>query len=318
MSEGSEPRRPIIQLLNLRKEFGGTVAVNDLSFEVNRGEIFGFIGPNGAGKTTTIRILSTLLDPTAGEARIDGACVQDQVDEVRRMIGYLPDSFGVYEGITVSEYLDFFAAAFRIKGQARRRVVRDVMELTDLGRLSDRLVSNLSRGMKQRLCLAKTLVHDPKVLILDEPASALDPRARIELRALLKELRGMGKTIFISSHILTELSDICTSVGIIERGRLLYLGGVEEVEKRSTRVSQVEIRLHREHPEAVELLRNHPKVGRAEARGVKLSLEYRGEPEEFYEVVKILADHRVPILTIEEVSRNLERLFLEITNGDVQ
>ncbi len=318
MADGNDHLRPIIEIRKLRKEFGGTVAVDDLSFDVKAGEIFGFIGPNGAGKTTTIRILSTLLDPTSGEARIDGACVQNQVEEVRRMIGYLPDSFGVYEGITVSEYLDFFAAAFRISGPARQKVVKDVMELTDLGHLSDRLVSQLSRGMKQRLCLAKTLVHDPKVLILDEPASSLDPRARIELRALLKELRGMGKTIFISSHILAELSDFCTSVGIIERGHLLFLGSVSEVQERCSAVSHVEIRLHGEHPEAVDLLQTHPKVGSVEAEGARLSFEYRGKPEEFHEVVKVLVDHRIPILTIHEETRNLERLFLEITDGQVQ
>ncbi|MGH9362961.1 MAG: ABC transporter ATP-binding protein, partial [Thermoanaerobaculia bacterium] len=176
--------RPLIRLRRLRKEYADTVAVDDLSLDVGAGEIFGFIGPNGAGKTTTIRILATLLDPTSGEATIDGACVQNQVEEVRRLVGYMPDSFGVYDGISVWEFLDFFAAAFRIPNPRRRAVVRDVMELTDLAPLSSRMVSELSKGMKQRLCLAKTLVHDPKVLIHDEPASALDPRGRIELREL--------------------------------------------------------------------------------------------------------------------------------------
>jgi ABC-2 type transport system ATP-binding protein len=312
------PRRPVIQIRQLRKEFAGIAAVDGLTLDVPEGEIFGFIGPNGAGKTTTIRILATLLEPTSGEALVDGCCVQNAVEEVRRAIGYMPDYFGVYEGITVEEFLDFFAASFRIPRTRRRRVVADVMELTDLAKLRDRLVSGLSKGMKQRLCLAKTLVHDPKVLILDEPASALDPRARIELRVLLKELRGMGKTIFISSHILTELADLCTSVGIIEKGKLLYRGGIDAAREHASTGTPMVIRLFREDPAAQEVLRGHPSVGSVAVRGTEISFEYRGDPGDFHEVVKLLCDRRVPILTIGEAPRSLEKLFLEVTEGNVQ
>jgi ABC-2 type transport system ATP-binding protein len=307
--------RPMIEIRDLRREYADCVAVDGLSLTVGQGEIFGFIGPNGAGKTTTIRILATLLEPTSGEAFIGGASVHDQADEVRRMIGYMPDHFGVYEGITVAEYLEFFAAAYRIPRAKRRKVVDDVMELTDLGDLSGRMISQLSKGLRQRLCLAKTLVHDPRLLILDEPASALDPRARIELRALLKELREMGKTIFISSHILTELSDLCTSVGIIEKGKLLFLGGIDAVRGRREVGHLVTIRLHREDPRAADIVTAHPRVGAVEVKGPELVFEYRGEPADFHEVVKLLVDQKVPILTISEASRNLERFFLEVTGG---
>jgi ABC-2 type transport system ATP-binding protein len=317
-ASAAAPRRPIIEVRGLRKEYADTVAVDDLSFEVGEGEIFGFIGPNGAGKTTTLRIMATLLDASAGEVLVGGLSVESDAEEVRRLIGYLPDDFGVYEGITVAEYLDFFAAAFRVPRGRRTAVVRDVMELTDLGGLSGRMVANLSRGMRQRLCLAKTLVHDPRVLILDEPASALDPRARIELRELLKELRGMGKTIIISSHILTELSDLCTSVGIIEKGKLQFTGGIDAVLRRPSAVLPVTIRLQREEPRAAEVLKGHPWVAGVTLKGLELSFDYQGDPALFHELVKLLVDKRVPLLTISHATRNLERLFLEVTEGHVQ
>jgi ABC-2 type transport system ATP-binding protein len=216
------------------------------------------------------------------------------------------------------EYLDFFAAAYRIPAARRRSVVRDVMDLTDLARLADRMVADLSRGMKQRLCLAKTLVHDPRVLILDEPASALDPRARIEMRELLKELRGMGKTILISSHILTELADLCTSVGIIERGRLQFAGGIERVRGLRPAAGRVVVRLHGEAAGAAELLRAHPRVQEVRAEGAELSFQYDGDPGEFHTVVKVLTDHRVPLLSVSQEAGSLERLFLEVTEGNVQ
>ena len=309
---------PLIDVRNLSKDYGDNLAVDEVSFTVEEGEIFGFIGPNGAGKTTTIRILATLLEPTSGEVFIDGMCVQNDVDEVRRIIGYMPDQFGVYEGLTVEEYLEFFARAYRLHPRVRRSTIEDVMELTDLGRLRHRLVITFSKGMKQRLCLAKTLIHNPRLLVLDEPAAGLDPRARIELRMLLKELKGMGKTIFISSHILTELSDLCTSVGIIERGQLVESGRVEHLNNQGRRVDRVEITLHENHPEALELLKKSPFVRKATIDGTKLSFDYEGPPAEFYQVVKLLTDNRIPLLTVQREPRNLEHLFLELTKGDVK
>ncbi len=220
---------PAIRVRHLWHRYGTFDVLRDVSFEVGQGEIFGFIGPNGAGKTTTIRIMATLLEPMAGRVEIDGIDVSIDPDKVRRLIGYMPDHAGVYERITVREYLEFFADAF---GVLDIGVVDAVIELTELGKLQDRLVAALSKGMKQRLQLARTLLHDPKVLILDEPASDLDPRARIEIRDLLLELRELGKTVFLSSHILTELSDVCTSVGILERGRLIVAGPLGEIAER--------------------------------------------------------------------------------------
>lgn len=315
MSDEASPT-PALSLRGLRREFGGQVAVEDLTLDIPHGEIFGFIGPNGSGKTTTIRMLATLLEPTSGEAFVDGISVRDAPEEVRRRIGYLPDSFGVYEGNTVEEYLEFYAAAARIPAARRAAVVRDVLALTDLGGLRERLATQLSRGMKQRLCLARTLVHDPTVLILDEPASALDPRSRIELRELLKELQSMGKTIFISSHILTELSDLCSSVGILARGRLQYTGRLEEVQRRSQSGHRVEIRFLRPEPDAEELLRSHPAVAQVsiESGGASAVIAYTGDPAAFHTVVKRLVDRGLSLQTIREAADPLEKLFLDVTD----
>src|SRR3954471_8022787 len=220
---------PAIRVRHLWHRFGSVDVLRDVTFDVGQGEIFGFIGPNGAGKTTTIRVMATLLEPMTGRVEIDGIDVTLDPEEVRRRIGYMPDHAGVYERITVREYLEFFADAFRVHSI---NVVDAVLELTDLGKIQDRIVATMSKGMKQRLQLGRILLHDPKVLILDEPASDLDPRARIEIRDLLLELRSLGKTIFLSSHILTELSDVCTSIGILERGRLVVAGPIDQIAAR--------------------------------------------------------------------------------------
>src|SRR6516162_4592904 len=218
----------MIEVLHFSKHYGDFVAVDNLSFTIGKEEIFGFIGPNGAGKSTTIRFLATLLRPTSGEGRVAGYSVTAEPMAVRKVIGFMPDDFGVYDGMKVWEFLDFFAVAYEIPRSYRKKIIGEVLELLDLTHKRDDYVNGLSKGMKQRLCLAKTLVHDPPVLILDEPASGLDPRARIEIRALLKELRNMGKTILISSHILADLADLCNKIGLIERGKLLYAGGLKE------------------------------------------------------------------------------------------
>jgi len=310
--------RAIVEVRGLTKAYDDALAVNDVTFDVPEGEIFGFIGPNGAGKTTTLRILATLLEPTAGEVKVDGLCVENDTDEVRRIIGYMPDHFGVYEGITVFEYLEFFASAYRITGARRSAMISDVMELTDLNNLRGRMVSTLSKGMKQRLCLAKTLVHDPKVLILDEPASALDPRARIEMRVLLKELGRMGKTIIISSHILTELSDLCSSVAILERGKLLGCGNVDLLSRKQWSGARVRITLHAPHPALPSILEGNGTIQRVEVEGPEVRFEYSGVPEDFHKVLKMLTDAEVPVLSVEHDARDLENLFLELTRGDVQ
>src|SRR5215475_10093673 len=233
----------MIKLENVSKYYKNFPAVVDLNLEIGRGEVFGFIGPNGAGKTTTIKMLSTLMLPTEGALTVGGFDVIKQPHEVRRLIGYMPDSFGVYDDLLVWEYLDYFAALYKLAPADRTRAIKDVLELTDLGVKRNAQVMSLSRGMKQRLCLAKTLLHDPEVLLLDEPASGLDPHARIEIRELIRELCRMGKTIIVSSHILTELADFCTSIGIIEAGRLLTSGRIDEITARLSGNVMLEIKV---------------------------------------------------------------------------
>jgi len=222
----------MIKTEDLTKQYGKLFALKNLSLELNEGDLFGFIGPNGSGKTTTMKMLATLLQPTWGEAYVCGMSIYTKPKEIRRIIGFMPDFFGVYDDMKVIEYLEFFAAAYRVKGEARRKVCNEVLELVDLGYKREALVTSLSRGMTQRLGLARVLLHNPQVLLLDEPASGLDPRARIEIRELLKRLGSMGKTIMVSSHILPELADVCNKVGIIERGELLVDAKVEDVMKR--------------------------------------------------------------------------------------
>ncbi len=245
---------PMIETINLTKKYGELVALNNLNMSIEEGACYGFIGPNGAGKTTTIKILATLLKPTWGEARIDGKVVGYQNPQIRPLIGYVPDFMGAYEDMVVSEYLEFFAACYDIHGKQREQVVRDVLDLTDLSYKATAEVNGLSRGMKQRLSIARVLLHDPKVLLLDEPASGLDPRARIEIRELLKELRRMGKTIMISSHILHELSELCDMVGIIEQGDLVFSGSVDEIMSRANVGRVVHITVDDRVEEAARLL----------------------------------------------------------------
>lgn len=307
----------MIKLEGLTKNFGGTLAIDNLSFEVAEGDVFGFIGPNGAGKTTTIRILSTVLDPTRGTAFIAGHSILDEPEKVRGLIGYMPDFYGLYDGIEVWEYLDFFARAYRLPRKQRRRVIDDVLELTDLGALSTKLVGTLSKGMKQRVCLAKTLLHDPQVLILDEPAAGLDPRGRIELRALLKELARMGKTIFISSHILTELGDICNSVGIIEKGKLLVCGDIEEIARTITPLRTLAIRVVKKVAEAAEFLKTYDGVTAVEVEKDSLGVRFRGDDEDIAKLLQALLAQGVSVVGLAERTWDLESIFMGITKGDL-
>ena len=244
----------VVQTRDLTKQYGRFTALSDLNLTIERGAIYGFIGPNGAGKTTTMRILSTLLEPTRGEAWVSGFPVMQEPQEVRRRIGYMPDFFGVYDNMMVWEYLDFFAAAYHVPEARRKGMIDDLLALVDLSAKKNSFVEELSRGMKQRLCLARTLVHEPELLILDEPASGLDPHARIELRELLKELRSLGKTILVSSHILTELAEMCTHIAIIERGKLLLSGGVADILKAMQPAREVYVRVLDRAPQAAALV----------------------------------------------------------------
>lgn len=305
---------------HLRKEYKTLVAVSDLSLKLEPGDIFGFIGPNGAGKTTTIRMLATLLAPTAGSAFVDGIDITRHPEEVRSLIGYMPDFFGVYDDVKVWEYLDFFAAAYKIPRTQRPKVIEDVLELTDLAVKRDSYVEELSRGMKQRLCLAKTLVHDPKLLLLDEPASGLDPRARIELKELLKELRNMGKTILISSHILPELADFCNKIGIVEKGNLILFGNVDDILAQMNGGQGLEVRLAEgdDAAKAAEILQTIPGIKQVEQDGQELRVTFDRTLVEQHAMLKALvaADFRVESCT--ECRLNLEDIFMNVTQGAVQ
>ncbi|MEO0529035.1 MAG: ABC transporter ATP-binding protein [Planctomycetota bacterium] len=305
----------MIEIRNFGKHYGDFVAVESLDLKIGEGELFGFIGPNGAGKSTTIRFLATLLRATQGSATVNGHNVMDDPIAVRRSIGYMPDMFGVYDGMKVWEFLDFFAVAYEVPRNQRKAIIGDVLELLDLTHKRDDYVNGLSRGMKQRLCLAKTLVHDPPVLILDEPASGLDPRARLEVKALLKELRKMGKTILISSHILTELADICTSIGIIERGKLLLHGPIESVYRKIQQHRRLQIRFAGDPAPGVSLLRSDPHVKglQEETRGV--TVDYAGGEAEVARLMAALAKANVGLVSFADKEPTLEDVFMMVTKG---
>jgi ABC-2 type transport system ATP-binding protein len=305
----------MIELKNFSKTYGDFVAVNDLSFKIEEGEMFGFIGPNGAGKSTTIRFLATLLKATAGEGIVNGHHVTHDPIGVRKSVGYMPDSFGVYDGMKVWEFLDFFAVAYQIPRSRRRGVLSDVLELLDLTHKRDDFVNGLSRGMKQRLCLAKTLVHDPPVLILDEPASGLDPRARLEVKALLKELRKMGKTILISSHILTELADCCTSIGIIERGKMLLHGTIEQVYRQIQQNRQIMVKFSGDPSQGVSLIRSDPNVRNVQLDTRHWMVELAGDDRNVERLLQQLVAAECGLLSFAEREPTLEDVFMMVTKG---
>ncbi len=292
--------------------------MKDLSLNLEAGDIFGFIGPNGAGKTTTIKMLATLLKPTSGTALIDGIDVVEHPEAVRGRIGYMPAFFGIYDDMRVWEYLDFFAGAYRLPKAQRPRIIDDVLSLTDLGGKKDSYVEELSTGMKQRLCLAKTLIHDPKVLLLDEPASGLDPRARIEIKELFKELKAMGKTIIISSHILPELADFCNKVGIIERGEMLVSGDVQDIMDQVTGGRTLEIRLLDGTDKAAELLADAPGVRAVRPVDSHLQVDFTGGPEAQADLNTLLISHGLRVLAFTEQAMDLEDIFMKVTKGLVQ
>ena len=308
----------IIQTINLTKKYGDLVALNNLQLNIEEGECFGYIGPNGAGKSTTIRILATLLRPTWGEARVCGHVVGYESRKIRPLIGYVPDYFGAYEDMVVLEYLEFFAAAYNITGKKREQIVGDVLELTDLTFKRDALVDSLSRGMQQRLAIARVLLHDPKVLLLDEPASGLDPRARIEIRELLKELHRMGKTILISSHILPELADLCTSIGILERGQLLFQGSVNEAVRRARLGTVVQVVTPDDQEKARQILSKIRGVESAQLRNGAIILGLVDDVTDFSFIARTLLENNLRIHEIKQEEVNLETAFMRLTKGMVQ
>jgi ABC-2 type transport system ATP-binding protein len=307
----------MIETRHLTKHYGSLAALVDLNLTIAAGDIFGFIGPNGAGKTTTMRILATLMEPTHGEALIDGLNVRKEGTKVRRCVGYMPDFMGVYDDLKVFEYLEFFAAAFGIESKKRKAIVEGVLELTDLTSKQAATVDSLSRGMQQRLGLARVLIHDPKVLILDEPASGLDPRARIEIRELLKELKRMGKTIMISSHILSELEEICDHIGIIEKGQLVFSGTMEEIRHRLGVHSKVRVRVAANEDRAIELISAMPGVREAHSTGQHIVVDFIDGKTAAAAIARTLVHGDIDIVSIEPDTVKLDDAFMQLTKGIV-
>ena len=308
----------MLELDGLVRHFDGVHAVDDVSFTVERGQVLGFIGPNGAGKTTTMRILATLETPQRGDARIGGYSVVNEPEKARRITGFMPDYAGVYANTTVEEYLDFFARANDLRGDTRRRAVANIIDFMDIGELRDRHIESLSKGLKQRVALGRALIHDPQVLILDEPAANLDPRARIEFRTLIRELASDGKTVLLSSHILTELSEMCDSVAVIEKGRILATGSVKDIVARMRPRRNLSVRLAGASDGIERFLLEQPGVGGVHEAGGVMHFELTGGDEEQVALVRQMLAAGFPVLEFSAHQADLEDLFIEITEGRVQ
>lgn len=323
----------MIRLQNLTRWFESTCAVNDVSFEVKAGEVFGFIGPNGAGKTTSMRILSTLDTPTSGDAWIDGFSVVDDSDRVRRRLGFMPDNFGTYPNVNCEEYLDFFARAYGLRGRERRRALMETMAFTQLDGMANKPINGLSKGMKQRLCLGRTMIHDPSVLILDEPAAGLDPRARIELRDMIKDLADAGKSLLVSSHILTELAEMCDRVAIIEQGSLLAVGTVEEilsgelagggqsdlaVASDTNTVVQLEVTILSDVGVAKSWLEQQDGIESVALRAKTVAFDFTADSGRQSELLSAMINADIQVCRFAERQLSLEDAFLRVTKGRVQ
>lgn len=315
--DGNDKPIYAIETRGLTRRYGKLIAVENLNLKIPAGALYGLIGPNGAGKTTTIRMLAGLLEPSEGEILVNGLVTNHDWRDLRRQIGYMPDFFGVYEDMLVWEYLDFFARCYDLPENRRRQVIGELLELVDLSEKRSAYVQNLSRGMRQRLCLAHALVHDPQVLLLDEPASGLDPRARVEMRELLKELGAMGKSILISSHILTELAEFCDYVGIIEKGHLVASGPISEVGLQATLEKALRIKVLSDPQEAEQILRDQPGVGRIADNNSYLEVEFLGDEEAASNLLAALLAGGVRVASFSEAASDLEDIFLKLTKGEV-
>jgi len=312
----------VLRTEGLTKSYGRANAVDGVSLAVEEGEIFGFVGPNGAGKTTTIRMLATLLLPSAGDAWVAESSVRREPRHVRRLIGYMPDFFGVYSDMRVWEYLDFFAACYRLPQGVRPSLVADLLQLVDLSHRRDDWVDQLSRGMKQRLSLARALIHDPQVLLLDEPASGLDPRARVEIRELLVELARMGKTIFFSTHILSDVAQICTRIGVIEAGRIVALGTLESLRQQLVPVRRVLMTVLGQPDRAIATLSSVPGISQVEPKPVPsgdhrsvVAFRFAGDDDALSSVLTLAIRQDLAVLDFREESGDLEEVFLSVTKG---
>jgi ABC-2 type transport system ATP-binding protein len=309
---------PQIELRRLNRVFDETHAVNDVSFEVYAGEVFGYIGPNGAGKTTSMRILATLDEPTSGDAFVDGFSVVEDPDRVRRRLGFMPDYFGTYQNVNVLEYLDFFARAYGLVGRERINAIGDVMEFTQLDTLAHKPIDGLSKGMKQRLCLGRTMIHNPSVLIMDEPAAGLDPRARIELRDMISRLAAAGKAILISSHILTELAEISDRVAIIEQGRILAVGSVAEISAGVQTRSTVRVRVLEDGERFHGWLLRREDIGDVQIEGERFTFSHAGDRNSEAALLRAMVEDGYAVIEFGVRHKSLEDVFLHVTEGRVQ
>ena len=316
--DSAPPVQPAVQTIGLTRTYGAMTALNALDLSIHRGDLFGFIGSNGAGKTTTLRILATFLTPSAGQAIVLGHDVVKEADAVRHLIGYMPDFFGVYKDMEVTEYLDFFGACYRIPTAQREKTVSDVLELVGLTGKKGALIGALSRGMQQRLGLARVLIHDPQVLLLDEPASGLDPRARIEMMAILQELQRLGKTIIISSHILSELQTLCNRVAIIEKGKLIYSGPVQGVRDQLSAGRIIWAKVSTDSGRAIELLRARPEVAEAAEVDGQIKITLVDHETDHSLVAETLVRGGAKLVQLREDELGLEEVFLRVTRGETQ
>jgi ABC-2 type transport system ATP-binding protein len=314
----SDASIPAVQTSGLSRVFGSMSALSGLDLTVNKGDLFGFIGSNGAGKTTTLRILATFLAPSSGSAKVLGHDVVRDADAVRHVIGYMPDFFGVYKDMEVTEYLDFFGACYKIPTAQREKTVNDVLELVGLSEKKGALIGALSRGMQQRLGLARVLIHDPQLLLLDEPASGLDPRARIEMMAILQELQRLGKTIIISSHILSELQTLCNRVAIIEKGKLIYSGPVQGVRDQMSQGRVVWVRVSSDQAAAIEMLKGRPEVKEVAAVDGELKITLASDDADHSIVADVLVRGGARLIELREDEIGLEEVFMRVTRGETQ
>ncbi len=306
----------MLEIKGLVKRYGRFTAVDGLDLSVADGSIYGFVGPNGAGKTTTMKIMAGLMSATAGSVQIDGVDVTDSPRILRRKMGYMPDFFGVYDNLKVKEYMDFYAGTYHIPYDKRPALIDSLLDIVDLSDKREAYVDSLSRGMKQRLCLARSMVHDPELLILDEPASGLDPRARVEMKEVLKQLQTMGKTIVISSHILPELAEMCTEIGIIDKGRLAAQGSVQEIMRKLTHKRVIYVRPAEQMETMLRLLKEQPCVGHVTENTLDAEFTFDGDDRALSDILKKLVMADVPILAFKEKEGNLEEIFMQVTGGN--
>jgi ABC-2 type transport system ATP-binding protein len=302
----------VLKVTNLVKKYGKFTAVDNLSMEISEGQIYGFVGANGAGKTTTMKVIAGLLQPTFGEVMVEGIDILSEPGVVKRKIGYMPDFFGVYDDLKVDEYMDFYAGIYGVPYKDRKKITDQLLELVDLSHKRDFYVDSLSRGMKQRLCLARSLIHNPRLLILDEPASGLDPRARVEMKGILRELKNMGKTVLISSHILPELAELCTAIGIIDKGKMVVSGTVDEIMDKLTGTRKLKVKVKEKTEDTVRLLQEQPSIKGIRANGNIIEADFKGDDNTLSTILKRLVAQDIPVVSYTNEGESLETIFMHL------